>query len=161
MLRGKKWNLCDFSHNSELNYLNLSDNQLANGDLEGLCAMLKVDYDGSVLRSGCPLLKELLLYSNEISDLRSISVLSSLEKINFDDWQLVSLSGIEYLTNLNEISLNNNFALGNVKPLVELMNNIKASDRDSKNLKIFLKGCSSINDDSMKELKDAGVEVIN
>lgn len=159
MNKGTEWEIPDFSDNENLYYINLNKNYISQSNFVQFINQISPIYENSLLISGCPNLNTLYLNNNCIT---SLNPLDSLEgctedlEIYITDNQLVTLSGIENLTQLVTLDIQNNPGITNIQPIIDL-----ASKTESKLTTVNIRNCSGIlnNPDNISMLEKCGLEV--
>ena len=157
MQQGEKWNISDFSQNTNLKSLDLSKNYLQQTDFNSLIDMLEPKYENDDLVSGTPNLEKLTLNDNQFSSLEPLEKLSGKTanlEVYISNNSLISLNGIENLLQLTLIDLQGNSGITNITPILNLKN------KEGNNLKtVKINGCINITEEMKNQMRDAGINV--
>ena len=155
---GTKWIPCDFSKNTNLTYLNLDKNYLEQKDLEKLISDITPESSGDEIEKGTKNISEIILNRNNFSSLKPFEILAgktSPFSLQVQENQLITLEGIENLTQLTSLDITKNNGVTNITPILGLK---KKAGNQLKS--VTIKECSGITIDQKKQLKEAGLEVI-
>ncbi len=155
---GSRWIPCDFSKNTNLTYLNLDKNYLEQSDLVKLIDNLTPGVGEDGLEKGAKNISEIILNRNNFSSLKpfeSLAGKTSEFSLQVQNNQLITLEGIENLTQLTSLDISENNGITNIKPILDLK-----SKTGNKLTTVTITGCTQITDSQKSELKSAGVEVV-
>ncbi len=156
---GTKWKVSDFSKNGKLNHLELRKNYLEQEDLKKIVEYMVPEYESSGnLLKGTPLIEEINLSENNFNSLQPFSELSGKTNdgltLNMANNHLITLTGIEDLTQLTELNIENNNGIANIQPILDLK-----SKEKSKLKTVDIKGCTQITEEMKTNMRNVGITV--
>ena len=112
---------------------------------------------GNLLK-GTPLIEEINLSENNFNSLQPFSELSSKTNdgltLNMANNHLITLTGIEDLTQLTELNIENNNGITNIQPILDLK-----SKEKSKLKTVDIKGCTQITEEMKTNMRNVGITV--